>query len=287
MFRPWVLLVPLAPLAALVGCTGTVSGTALDAEAATITSAVVVVERTTDTTQGARAEGSARFLRVAAPATVDDALRAIGAALELPARGTCASVRGLAGEPADVAPIVELLDVGTVSFVANGVETRLLPRQLPDVTDVVSGIIYARAAEPVLLPAAAGYVVHVAGGPGMAPFEITAAAPDDPISVRIAGESGQGTVVATGPTIDLAWTVDAPDGPSHDASRDLVYVDVRPNAVRCVFGNVGHAALSTALLDETGTLIVHRLHREALRAPGIDSGEIRFDFARSVAYIRP
>jgi hypothetical protein len=281
MRRLWLLIVCLT---ATVGCTGTVSGAALDAEAATTTSAVVVVERTADAVQGARAEGSARFIRVASPSTLDDALRAIGAALDLPARGTCASVRALAGESAaaEVAPIVELVDVGAVSFVTNGVETRLMPRQLPDVTDVVSGVIYARAAEPLLLPAATRYVVRVAGGQGLGGFDVTASAPDDPTSVRIAGEDAHGMVVATGAAVDLAWPADAAD----DTSRDLVYVDVRPNGVRCVFGNTGHAVLSTILLDEAGTLIVHRLHREALRAPGIDSGEIRFDFARSVAYTR-
>jgi hypothetical protein len=276
--RP-TLLVLLPLLSAAAGCAGNVSGTGVDAEAATTTSAVVVVDRTIDSVHGSRAEGSARFVRVAAPASVDDALRAIGAALELPARGACASVRSLAGSAPRVAtPLVELVDVGAVSLEVDGVEMRLLPRQLPDVTDVVSGVVYARAAEPALMPAATRYVVHVAGGQDLGPFDVAASAPGDPSAVQITGEDQQGTVVTTGTTVDLAWTADSSD--------DVVYVDVRPNGVRCVFGNTGHAAVSTLFFDETGTLVVHRLHREALRAPGIDSGEVRFDFARSVAYVR-
>ncbi len=270
----------LTLVAAFVGCAGNVSGTAADAEAATTTSAVVVVERATDATEGSRAEGSARFVRVTAPASVDDALRTIGAALELPPRGTCASVLSLVGRIArGEPPVVELVDVGAVALEAAGVETRLVPRQLPDVTDVVSGVVYARAAEPALLPVSARYIIHVAGGRDLGPFQVAASAPGDPSAVHIAGENEHGTLVATGSTVDLAWATDTSD--------DVLYVDVRPSAVRCVFGNVGHAAISTIFFDDAGTLVVHRLHREPLRAPGIDSGEVRFDFARAIAYIRP
>jgi hypothetical protein len=273
------LLALLSLLPGFLGCAGNVSSGG-DAEAATTTSAVIVVERAIDATDGSRAEGSARFVRVRGPASVDDALRAIGAALELPARGACASVTSLGGRVARVEPmaVVELIDVGAVSLEADGVQTHLLPRQLPDVTDVVSGVVYARAAEPALLPASTRYIVHVAGGQDLGPFHVSASAPVDPSAVRIAGEDGHATVIATAPTVDFTWTPDASD--------DLVYVDVRPNGVRCVFGNVGHASVSTLFFDDAGTLVVHRLHREPLHIPGIDSGEIRFDFARAVAYMR-
>jgi hypothetical protein len=274
----WLVQLPF--LATALGCAGNVSGAAGDAEAATTTSAVVVIERTIDATEGSRAEGSARFVRVTTPASVDDALRAIGAALELPRRTPCASVASLAlgASATESAPVVELVDVGAVSLTAGGIETRLLPRQLPDVTDVVSGVVYARAAELTLLPAATRYVVRVAGGSNLGAFEATASAPDDPNEVLIAGEGARGRVVASGPTVDLAWKASSSD--------DVVYVDVRPSGVRCAFGDVGHAAVPALFLAEAGTLAVHRLHREPLRAPGIDSGEIRFDFARTVAYVR-
>ncbi|HEY3816168.1 MAG TPA: hypothetical protein VGL81_03305 [Polyangiaceae bacterium] len=280
MRRYWFAIVPVLPLAGTLGCTGTVASSPLDAEAATTTSAIVVVERTSDPSQGARAEGSARFIRVAAPATVDDALRAIGAALELPARGTCASVHTLAGEsaPSDVSPSVELVDVGAVSLETNGVETRLTPRQLPDVTDVVTGFVYARSPDPALLPAAAKYVVHVAGGIGVMPFDAVAMAPVDPVSIRLAGEDERAGVVVTSSALELTWT---PDG-----SDDVVYVDIRPSGVRCVFEDGGRSSLPAALFEDDGTIVLHRLRREALGVPGTDSGEIRFDFARSVSYTR-
>jgi hypothetical protein len=264
---------------AALGCAGNATGTA-DAEVATTTSAVVVVERTIAANEGSRAEASARFVRISAGASVDDALSAIGASLELPPPGACASVNALGAGNArgGPAPLVELVDVGAVTIEAGGVETHLLPRQLPDVTDVVSGVVYARAAEPAFLPPATRYAVHVTGGQDLGAFDVTVSAPGDPSAIQIAGEDEQGTVVAAGPTVDLVWAPDSPE--------DMVYVDIRPNGVRCVFGNAGRAAVPTLFFDETGTLVVHRLRREPLRTAGIDSGEVRFDFARSVVYTR-
>jgi hypothetical protein len=256
-----------------------VSGSAetSDAETAT-TSAIVVVSRTTDASQGSSGEASARFIRVAAPTSTQDALRAIGAGLDLPARGSCAAIGSLpVGQPSRT-PVIELMDVGAVSLEADGVQTRLLPRQLPDVTDVVSGVVYARAADPSSLPASTRYVVHVGGAADRAPLDLTANSPADPSEVRIAEEGPSGAVVASGAWINFAWT---PGG-----SDETVYVDVRPNGVRCAFEDVGLAAMSTLYLDNGGTLVVHRVRRERVNSPGIDSTEVRFDFARTVSYVR-
>jgi hypothetical protein len=283
-------LLPFIPAA--VGCAGTVStsGSAADGVDAqtTTTSALVSIERTSDPTAGSRAEASARFLRVVAPSTADDALRAIGASLELPTTGTCAAMATRAGEGPAQLPLVELLDVGGVTLEAGGIETRMSPRQLPDVTDVVSGVVYARGTDPALLPDSTRYVVHVTGTPGFEPFAVSALAAGDPAQVRIAGEDETGLLLATGAVLDVSW----PTGPT-DGGDDVIYLDVRPAGVRCTLGAedsdnaaLAHATVSTLLLDDTGTLVLHRLHREALRAPSVDSGEIRFDFARTIAYVR-
>ncbi len=152
------LLTALVLVAPALGCTGAVSDPAgpIDAEPST-TSAIVIVERTVDPTGGPRAEASARFVRVAAPSSAREALRTIGAAVDVPAPGACVSLAALAGgASAAAAPSVELVDVGAVSLEVNGLETHLVPRQLPDVTDVVSGVVYARAADPVLFFPRAG-----------------------------------------------------------------------------------------------------------------------------------
>ncbi|MDP9034457.1 MAG: hypothetical protein M3O50_06590, partial [Myxococcota bacterium] len=233
-----------------------------------------------DSAHGARAEASARFVRVATPATSSEALRAIGAEIDLPRPGTCASLASLATAltPRDRAPVVELLDVGAVTIETQGISTRLLPRQLPDVTDVVSGVVYARALDPALLPTGARYLVHAAGVHEFAPVDVSASGAGNPSDVRLSGEDAQGVLVPAGVAVELVW---APT-----AIGDLVYVDVNPSGVRCAFGDVGHAVVPTVFFDEAGTFVVHRLHREPLRVSGSPSGEIRFDFARSVAYVR-
>lgn len=268
------------------GCDSSNAG-AGDAEATT-TSAVVVVERTVDVSAAARVQASARFVRVPASSAPDDALRAIGASVEVPAKGTCAP---LGPSTADVAtdgttPVVELVDVGAVSMEVDGVETHLTARQLPDVTDIVSGIVYARTADPTVFPAATRYVLHVAGHADLPAFDIPGSAPADPNDVRFAGEPLAGGPLAVNPgaAVDVSWT---PDGTS-----DAIYVDVQPIGVRCALGDglgdadAGRAGLPASLLGAEGTLTVHRLHREPVRTSGLLGGEMRFDFARSLRYAR-
>ena len=275
--------------APLAGCTGAVSVSpgAGDADAVT-TSAVVIVERNLDATGGARAQTSARFVRITARSSKQDALRTIGAALDLPPRGTCASIAALAegASPHEPTPVIELADVGSISLEASQRETRLIPRQLPDVTDVVSGVVYARAVDPVLLPAATAYLVHVSGGSEVEPFDMPAAAPADPTDVRIVGEDATGRLtVASGASVELAWSPDGTD--------DSLYVEVQPAGFRCVLGDganppADHAGTTVpaSLFDDSGTIAVHRVRRESLAGRGLDSGEIRFDFSRSVHYTR-
>jgi hypothetical protein len=273
----------------LAGCTGAVASPAGPGDAeVTTTSAVVIVERSIDMSAGTRAETSARFVRVPARSSTRDALRTIGAAVDLPPPSTCASITALANErsPSQTATVVELADVGAVSLEANGHDTHLISRQLPDVTDVVSGVVYARAAEPTLFPAGARYLVHVAGGPDVDPFDVSASAPADPSDVRIAGEDGTaGVVVGAASPLDVSWAVDGSD--------DLLYLDVQPAGFRCALSEGAtlsdegaHATIPAALLDEAGSIVVHRVHREPLIARGIEDGEIRFDFSRSVPYVR-
>lgn len=286
-------LIPLALSAGFsvfsgVGCSATVSGSGtVDAEPRLTTSAVVVVERMVDPVGSSRAEASARFVRVAAPVSTEEALQAIGAAVALPTADRCAPLALLAAASplAEPAPVVELVDVGSVSLDAEGRETHLVSRLLPDVTDVVSGLVYARTADPSLLPAESRYTLRVGGRPDLAAFEITAAAPADPANVQVGGLEADGTVAVTGASLPFSW----PSG----AEGDVVYVDIQPGAFRCVLGGKSapddsllRAVVPTALLGDSGTLVVHRLRSEPLVAQGLEGGELRFDFGRALSYVR-
>ncbi len=128
--------------------------------------------------------------------------------------------------------------------------------------------------------------MHVSGGPDVEPFDVSAAAPADPADVHIGGEeAATGLVVAAGAPIEIAWTADATD--------DSLYVDVQPAAVRCTLDSgqrpadsAAHGTVPASWIDEAGTLVLHRVHREAIVARGLEGGEVRFDFSRSVAYLR-
>jgi hypothetical protein len=270
---------------AAAGCEGTVSATAAGDAEATTTSAVVIVERTVDPSSGPRVQASARFVRIPASSAPEGALRAIGAALELPAKGSCAPLGASAPDLSsdETPPVVELVDVGTVSLESDSVETRLTARQVPDVTDVVSGIVYARSGEPATFPPSTRYLLHVGGQAALAPFVLAATAPADPNDVHFTGESTPAGSLVIGATVDASWT---PDGTS-----DAIFVDLQPAGVRCTLGDGsgdtdGRAVLPPSLLGAEGTLTVHRLHRESVRAPGLLGGELRFDFARSLTYAR-
>jgi hypothetical protein len=270
-----------------LGCSATVSSSTGDAEARLSTSAVVVVERMVDPAGGSRAEASARFVRVASPVSTDEALQAIGAAVILPAAGHCVPLASLssASPLTEPAPVVELIDVGSVSLDAEGRQTHLVSRLLPDVTDVVSGLVYARTADPTLLPAESRYTLRVGGRSDLAPIELTALAPADPTNVLTGGTDVQGTLVVTGPALAFSW----PAG----AEADVLYVDLQPGGVRCVLGGettagdpLVRASIQTALLGDSGTLVVHRLRSEPFVAQGLEGGELRFDFGRSLSYVR-
>lgn len=282
-------------LCAGVGCSAPLSSpTEPDAELSS-SSAVVLVERTVFVDDSARAEAVARFVRMRSGAVDDDALRMIGAAIEFPTLGTCAPLA--AGQPPESGPAraVELVDVGSIGLEANGVRTALQPRRLPDIVDLVSGVVYStRASDPDSFPSDASYVLHAAGrlDLDLAPFTASATAPHEPEELRVAGQDPRapgGIVLPSDTATSLAWTAGNRD--------DVVYVDVSqppppgtnsgPSNIRCLFEDAGHAVIAAnALTSDDGTLTVHRVHREPFQAAGIDTGEIRFDFARTVSFRR-
>ena len=230
--------------------------------------------------KGARAEASARFIRVATSSSTDEALRAIGASLDLPARGTCAAITALAGRAPRAGPVVELLDVGGVTLQADGGETRLAARQLPDVTDVVTGVVYARATDPSLLPAAARYVIHVAGG-----RERSRPLRSSPrwhrmirTTCTLPGKTCPGLLVATGATVELSWQL--PRRPTRATTSSTSTCD-RTACAACSTGARRTEPCRRSSSTTPGRSSLHRLRREPFSARGIDSGEVRFDFART------
>jgi len=279
--------------ASLVGCTSSVvpSGEAADAEVSAPARGVVLVGGSSSN-EGARSEAVARFIRAHGGAVDDDVLRMVGAAVDFPAMGTCGSLAALhapAAQAAAPARTIALLDLGGVTLYAGGSMMALQPRQLPDVAELVSGVVYSSRGA---LPSKGAYALRIEGAPELdvSPFVVSARSPGEPADVRLEGDDGRAGAVALAagsPTIDLTWEV-----PADATSTDLVYVDVSaPSAApaaRCLFEDLGRATLPSSAFGafDEGTVAVHRLHREPFSAHGVDPGEVRFDFARVVAFAR-
>ncbi len=272
-------------------------GTA-DAEASTV-AAIVTVDRTAGSStenSGGRSDIIARFVRSHAGTVDDDALRMVGAAIDLPPAGACTRLPSAnTSAPTKPGRSVELVNVGAVSVELSGVSSLspLLPRHMPDVADVVSGVVYTARGDGDAFPARGRYVVHVAGAPeqDIAPFSVEATARGDLGDVRVADQAmlrrSEPLAIAAGDTTEITWT------PSNEGSDDdLVYIEVaaRPTGtatIRCSFADVGRATLpASTFAGDEGTLSVHRVHRETFHAKGVDSGVLRFDFARSASFRR-
>jgi len=270
---------------ALVGCTTNVSPSAeaADAEVTAAATGIVVVEGS-NANEGSRSEAVARFVRARAGVVDDDALRMVGATVDFPAVGSCESLATL--HSASAARSIALLDVGGVTLMAGDAVTTLQARQVPDVADLVSGVVYSARADE--LPSKSAYVLRIDGSADLdvPAFVVSAMSPGEPLDVRVAGDDGRGGAVAASAvgTVDVTWEAGEGD--------DAIYIDVgaasAAPATRCLFDDSGHAALPASAFGtiEDGTLAVHRLHREAFHARGVEPGEVRFDFARVVAFTR-
>lgn len=266
--RPALLL--LAGLLAS-GCAVTSTGDTPDADAtAQSATALVVVERSTGPGDVTREAVVARFLRSRLGVLDEQALRIAGLAQDLPAPGTCTT-------PDEVTPSVstrslELLDVGPLAFEGPQSRALLLPRAMPDPAGVVSGVFYSSRSAEAFAPGAR-LSLRAAGGSDLEAFTVSVNAPLDFTDVR---------ATAFGSALEVTW-----EAPALDA-RDQLYVDVlAPRLVaRCTIdlakdgGRFLVPASVLAGVAEEGQLAVHRVHREAFRAKGVEPGEVRFDVAR-------
>jgi len=248
-------------LFAATGCSAVVAGTPAedsDAQSASVTG-VLVVDRTVIDDQ-TRGEASARFVRVRG-AIDESALHLASASLDLPAIGECSTSSDQASARA-----VELLDVGAISIETSNGHVALASRQVPDVVDLVSGTMYSARIDEATIPSGSEVSVLVAGSADVPAFSVRAQAPTAPDGVSLAID---------GANAELTWNA--------GGAADLVYVDV--GSSRCSFADDGRATLSASAFASEGTIALHRVRRETLTIPGL-GGELRFDFARTIAYRR-
>ncbi len=355
--RLWSLgLSALVPLAAACSAPVVVPESGADALVRDATdgassAGLVVFERTVTTDETAHGRAVARFMKVRTGSVDDQTLRMLGATLDLPPVGTCATATlTSAGSASIEAPAVgeegrpravELLDVGAVAVEANGVHTMLEARSLPDMVDLITGVLYSTqvtALDSDGLPGRGSYVIRSSGSSsvdadhGVPAFVLSTVAPGAPDDLRIDGQNArasEGVVLTSGTWASISWSVGDASDPN-----DVVYVEVispaltsaeaggaRAANVRCLFADRGSATIPPSAFvlsnqseprdpgvpetdtSETsstelthGMMVVHRVHRETFQVAGptpqtpgrlaIESGVVRFDFARAVEFAR-
>lgn len=268
-------VVALSALPLLAACSANVvSQDVADADTTSV-AAVVVVEQSNGPGEAAHTESVARFLRT--HGGVDDTARAmVGQTLDLPASGACKPISF--GEGSAPSRPLELLDVGALTLDGAGTHASLVARRVPDVVDLVSGVVYTTREAPAF---GGRVTLRAAGSTDLTGFTATADAPPAIDALRVNGldvPSNNAVFGSTTTHVDLTW---AP-------GTDVIYVDLAigkaPASTRCAFKDDGVGSLW--LVGDSGTITVHRVRETQLRARGVDEGILRFDTSRVIAFTR-
>ena len=277
------LLVPLA------GCTGNVdAANAPDADASELTAAISIDTTSyADDVAPSHSTAVARFIR--GNFGIDQAtLQMLGASIDLPPNGSCSGTSS--HETTSSGHSVELVDVGAITLDVAGRSATLAPRNVPDMNDLVWGVVYSSRVDGENAPVSGSISLRVAGSKDIGALSIDVAdmsAPTDVVFDDATFLSGGDLIALHGNSdVRVTWTTSAP-------SHDVIYFEVAngTETLVCAYDDSGSALLPASMFaaapDGKGTLAIHRLHREAVAARGIDNGEARFDFARVYDFITP
>lgn len=268
----------------LFGCATAVdASTSPDADSNEVAAAISIDTTSyADEITAAHTTAVARFIR--ARTSIDQGtLEMLGAALDLPPLGTCS---GISPRAENAGQAVELLDVGAINLNVGNVDlgarsTFLAPRNLPDMDDLVWGVVYSARADGTEAPVSGPISLHVAGSKDVGAFSIDVADMQAPTDVRFDDVASSSIAITSGDDLRVTWTAAPP-------STDIIYFEISgPENLVCAQADTGFANLDASMFAVgRGSLTIHRLHREPINAHGIDDGEARFDFARVYDFSR-
>ena len=260
-----------------VGCTGAGPEVALDADIAAHSEGIVFVERVSDGS-GARVHVGGRFFR-SQGVRVESLPELVGAPPSAAVTGC--TERASMGEGADPTQAeVQLLDVGAIDARAEALVARMAPHRLPDLWNVVSGVVYGLDGD---LPAGAWQFTG-AGDPvtQRGAFDVSGAPPDPIANLRLGDDalplpSGQAVVLPRRGGLSLRW--------ARGASSDRVAVvfegagtlscGARDDGTFDLDGHQGDRVRE--LLRQGGTISVHRLRVIPFAMAGISRASLVFD----------
>lgn len=257
-------------------CTGAGPEVALDADVASHTEGVVFVERVGEA-GGAQVHVGGRFFR--SQGVAPESLPELVGAPPIAATVGCTE-RGAMAETLDSSHAeVQLLDVGVVDARADGLTSRMTPHRLPDLWNVVSGVVYGLDGD---LPSGS-WQFSATGDPATSrgAFDVTGAPPEAFGELRlgdaiIAPQGGALSLPRRG-GLSLRW--------ARGASSDRVAVVFEGSGtMSCGARDDGTLDVDAAnadrvreLLRQGGTLSVHRLRTVPFAISGIDRATLVFD----------
>lgn len=298
----YAAIIASIPLAgSLFGCSAIVAEPAegADSEPEPVL-AIFELQQATDPADGSlvKARGSARFLRAAGGPIDDIALKTAGADVELPPPSTCMRLAERSVWLADEVRAVALEDVGPVTIDYAGTRTELGARRLPEVVDLVQGVVYAggwmsglresrtlgsTSYDHAALPhRAVSYRVAGSREASVSAFDVTVGAPRGLDDIRVNGDLASSVIALDSDApIELAW--------SARPARDIIYVDVTASdssIMRCAFEGDGAGAIPTDDLARNGMLTIHHFHREQIDTDSPEQGEVRVDVSRALRFER-
>jgi hypothetical protein len=276
LLRRSTLLV--ASLGALgVACTGGGPDVALDADVSSRSEGILFVERISDS-GGSRVHVGGRFYR--SQGVRPESLRELVGAPPSGAISGCTE-RSVMGDGIDATQAeVQLLDVGAIDARAEAVVARMAPHRLPDLWNVVSGVVYGLEGE---LPAGAWQFSNP-GDPATqrGAFDVTGAPPEPLSDVRLGDDalplaSGRAIALPRRGGLSLRW--------ARGAAADRVAVVFEgAGTLSCGARDDGTLDLDALqvdrvreLLRQGGTVSVHRLRVVPFVMSGIDRATLVFD----------
>ncbi len=280
VLRLFRIVVPCLGLGALAAaCTGAGADTSADADVSSRSEGIVFVERVDDGS-GARVHVGGRFVRATGIAA-DGLWELVGAPPSPPPSG-CVERTASADLADSVRAEVQLLDLGAITARSESLSTRMVPHRLPDLWNVVSGVVYGADGDG----AGASWQFTGTGdaASGRGAFDVAGSAPEPLGDVRLGDQPLPSTVGAAWllprqGAISVRW--------SHGSVADRVAVVVEgAGTLTCGARDDGSLDLDGAtadrareLLRQGGTLAVHRLRTVPFTVRGVDRASLVFDQA--------
>jgi hypothetical protein len=222
----------------------------------------------------------AGFVQMPADLDAKSLFELVGLSRSLPAAGQCRP----RGEPRSTPSLssighVEFLEAGEVSVSTSAARSSLAPHAFPTVTELISGVVYTtrdRSSAP--LPAGTRYSINASGSAGVEALSVEREAPAELAAVTVGGLGlADLNELSVGSDMDFTW--------NPGESSDLVLIELSngdgSSASVCVFrDDVGAGTVpgGTFATPGPGRVSLRRVRQIEFSSPGLDVGELRFDF---------